>query len=137
MAAAGCVGVGELVDEDEGGAAGEDGVEVHLLEDAAAVVDAAAGDDLEAADERLGLGAAVGLDDADRDVDAVLLPGAGRGQHGVGLADPGGGAEEDLQPAARLAQRLLEQGVRGRTLVVSLGHGARLLTGGRDRQGQG
>ena len=72
VAAAGGVGVGELVDEDELRAAGEDGVEVHLLEHPALVVDPAARDHLEAADQRLGLGAAVGLDDADHDVDAVV-----------------------------------------------------------------
>ncbi len=32
VAAAGDVGVGQLVDEGEGGAAGQDGVDVHLLE---------------------------------------------------------------------------------------------------------
>ena len=40
VAAAGGVGVGELVDERERGAAGEDRVEVHLLERPALVVDA-------------------------------------------------------------------------------------------------
>ena len=41
MPAAGRVGVGELVDQHELRAAREDGVEVHLLEHAALVVDAA------------------------------------------------------------------------------------------------
>ena len=52
VAAAGGVGVGEFVDEDELRAAGEDGVEVHLLERPALVVDPAARDHLEAAHER-------------------------------------------------------------------------------------
>ena len=75
------------------------------------------GERLEPREQRLGLGAAVGLDAADDHVDA-LSAGAARGlEHGVGLADAGGGAEEDLQPAARraafalLGEHPLEQAV--------------------------
>ena len=71
MAAARRVGVRELVDQDELRAARQDRVEVHLLEDAALVVDAPARDDFEPGEQRLGLGAAVRLDDADDDVDAL------------------------------------------------------------------
>jgi hypothetical protein len=49
--------------------------------------------------------AAVGLDHADSHVDALAPALLRRLQHGVGLAHPGGGAEEDLQPAARLPLR--------------------------------
>ena len=52
-------------------------VEVHLLEHAALVVDLAARDDLEPGEQRLGLGAAVGLDHADHDVDALAPCGGG------------------------------------------------------------
>ena len=55
--------------------------------------------------------AAVGLDDADHDVDAFLRRARVRRQHLVGLADAGRGAEEDLQPAARLLLRGLQQRV--------------------------
>ena len=72
MAAAGRVGVGELVDQHDLRPAGDDGVEVHLLEPLALVFDAPARDDLEPFEQRLGLLAAVGLDDADDDVVAVL-----------------------------------------------------------------
>ena len=57
---------------------------------------------VEAVEQGLGLLAAVGLDDADDDVDPVARLGAGRLQHLVGLADAGGGADEDLQPADML-----------------------------------
>ena len=60
------VGVRELVDEGDLGPAGEDRVDVHLLERRAAVVDAAARDDLEVAELLGGLRAAVGLDDSRR-----------------------------------------------------------------------
>ena len=122
MAAFGRVGVGEFVDEDEFRVAGEDGVEIHLLEHPALVVDLAPRDHLEAAHQRLRLGAAVGLDDADHDVDAVFPLGLRRDQHLVGLADAGGGAEEDLQPAAGLAQRFLEERI-GRGALVRFRHG--------------
>ncbi len=64
--------------------------------------------------ERFGLAAAVGLDDADDDVIAVLLAGAGLLQHFVGLADARRGADEDAQlaDAAFLAARRLEQRFR-------------------------
>ena len=122
VAAFGGVGVGEFVDEDEFRVAGEDGVEIHLLEHPTLVVDLAPRDHLEAAHQRSGLGAAVGLDDADHDVDAVFPLGLRRDQHLVGLADAGRGAEEDLQPAAGLAQRFLEERI-GRGALVRFRHG--------------
>ena len=99
MAAAGRVGVRELVDQHDLRPAGEDGVEVHLLERLALVLDAPARNDLEAFEQRLGLLAAVGLDDADDDVVAVLLARAGLLQHLVGLADAGRGTDEDPELA--------------------------------------
>src|SRR5262249_5655139 len=50
---------------------------------------------------------------------AVLLPGARLLQHLVGLADAGGGADEDLEPAGLtlFAPGGLEQGLRRRSLV--------------------
>ena len=59
------------------------------------------------------------FDDADHDIVAVLLPGAGLLQHLVSLADAGRGTDEDFEaagvtlfPAGRL-----EQGLRRRSLV--------------------
>ena len=68
--AAGDIAVGELVDDAELRFARDDRVEVHLLEHDAAVVDAAPGNHLEIAELRLGVGAAVGLDEPDDHVDA-------------------------------------------------------------------
>ena len=69
--AAGRVRVRELVDQDQLGPAREDGVEVHLARapGRGTAIDLAR-DDLEPVEQRLGLGAAVRLDDADDDVDA-------------------------------------------------------------------
>ena len=119
MAAAGRVGMGELVDQHDLRAAGDDGVEVHLLEPLAPVFDAPARNDLEPVEQRLGLLAAVRLDDADDDIVAVLLAGARLLQHLVGLADAGRGADENLElaDAALFPARSLEQGFRRRPLV--------------------
>ena len=108
--------MGELVDEDEAGAglAGEESVEVHLGDLDAAVVDLLAGKDGEAGEEGFGFGAAVGLDDADEKVDAVLELLLGGAEHGVGFAHAGAHAEEDLQAAATGALFLaLEGGEEG------------------------
>ena len=104
---AGGVGVGQLVDEDEGRAAGEGRVEVELAERGAAVLDRARRQPLEPGEERLRLGPAVRLDPADDHVDARGLLSARGLQHGVGLADAGGRSEEDLELPATLARLLL------------------------------
>ena len=122
MPAARRVGVGELVDQHDLRPARDDGVEVHLLEPLAAVLDAPARNDLEPFQQRFGFLAAVRLDDADHNVVAVLAPGARRLQHGVGLADAGRGADEDpqLAGAAFLAPGGFEQGLRRGPLVALL-----------------
>ena len=78
------------------------------------VLDPLARHDLEAVQQRLGLGPAMGLDDADHDIGAGLLFGMRALQHLVGLADAGGGADENLQPAgaAVLAPGCFQQGFR-------------------------
>ena len=117
MTAAGRVGVGEFVDENQRRAPGEDGVDIHLVEHAALVVDLPARDDLKAFDQRLGFLAAVRLDDADHHVDPVGQSGAARHQHLVGLADAGRRAEENPQTTALLPLRMIEQRV-GRGSVI-------------------
>ena len=68
----------------------------------AVVLDASARDDFEPFEQRFGFLAAVGLDDADDDIVAVFLPGAGLLQHLVGLADARRRADEDLELAGAL-----------------------------------
>ena len=67
------VGVGQLVDEGDGGVAGEDGVDVHLLELGLAVLHGPARNDLEIAELLLGARAAVRLDVAHDDVGAAVV----------------------------------------------------------------
>ena len=117
------VGVGELVDQADRRPARQDGVEVHLAERDAAVLDDAGRDDLEVADLLLGLGAAVGLDEADDDVHALGLEPMPLAEHRVGLADAGRRAEVDLEPAPRLAADQVEELLGGRTMEFRRRHG--------------
>ena len=119
MAAARRVGVGELVDQDDLGMTHEDGVEIHLRQRPALVLDAAARNDLETFEQRFGLLAAMGFHHADDDIVTVLPPRTCLLQHLVGLADTRRGADEDLQLAgtAFLAPRRFQQGFRRRPLV--------------------
>ena len=115
VAAAFDVGVSEFVDQHDLRAPRDDGVEVHLRKRLALIVDAPARNDFEAVQQRFGFAAAVGLDDADDDVVAVLLAGVRLLQHFVGLADAGRGADEDLKlaDAPLFAARRFEKRFRG------------------------
>ena len=77
--------------------------------------------DLETAEEGPGLRPPVRLHEADHDVDAVRPELPGSLEHGVGLANAGRGAEEELEPAAGLPRFFLlragEEGVWIRPLV--------------------
>jgi len=96
------LGVGEFVDEDDLGHAGEDGVDIHLGEEGAFVLDFAAGDLFEAGGELGGAGAAMGFDEADDDVFAATTAANAFAEHGEGLADAGGVAKEDFEAATLL-----------------------------------
>ncbi|MGY3342816.1 hypothetical protein ACVWYK_001585 [Bradyrhizobium sp. USDA 4470] len=132
MAAPGGIGVGELVDQCDLRSPLDHGIEVHFLHDLAAIVEPLARDHLEPANQRLSLGPAMGLDKADHDIDAGLAPGMGALQHLVGLADTGGGADEDLQLAVRalLPARGFQQRLRRRSLfgiAALLNHQANII----------
>ena len=85
----GHVGVGQLVDQGHLGAPGQHGVDVHLLEALAPVLEGPAGEDLEVTDLGGGVGPAVGLDDGDHDVGAALVAAPALVEHGEGLAHAG------------------------------------------------
>ena len=98
MPRAGRVRVRELVDEGDLGLAREHGVDVHLLEGHPAVRLGAARHDLEPLDHRRGGRPAVRLDEGHDHVVALAGEAPALLEHGVGLADAGGGAEEHPQP---------------------------------------
>ena len=117
IAAAGGVGVGQFVDQGDGGPAGQHGVDVHLLQHDAAIFDPPPRHLFELADLGDGLRAAVRLDEADDHVDAVLPQPIAFLEHVVGLAHAGGEAEVDLQPAALLAADEVEEQSRAWAVV--------------------
>ena len=118
MAAAGRIGVGKLVDEDDARMAGDDGIEVHFLDRLAVVDNGFAGNDFEALEQGFGLLASMGLDYADDHIDALLALCLGVLEHFVGLADAGRGADENPQLAgtACLLPGRFQQGFRRWTL---------------------
>ena len=94
--AAGNVGVGEFVDDNGVGMAGDDGVDVHLLQVDATIRDNALRDDFEVADAGLGFGTAVGFNKADDDIDGLLVDHAiGVVDHVIGFADAGSRTDVD------------------------------------------
>ncbi len=99
MAAAGDVGMGEFVDQGNLRMPRDHGIEVHLLKHLILVFDPPARNDFQPPQQRFGLGPSVGLDEAHDDVGASFQLGVRALQHFVGLADAGGGADENLQPA--------------------------------------
>ena len=112
MAAAGDVGVGQLIDQDELRPPFEDRVQVHFRHGLAAIVHSASRHRLQPHGQTHGLRSAVGLDDADHHVDALAPPGLRGGEHLVCLAHAGCRTEEDLQTAAGGFLRLPQQGIR-------------------------
>ena len=134
VTAAGRVGVGQLVDEDQRRLAGQRAVEVELLQRGAAVLDGTARKDLEPAQQRLGLGPAVQLDVADHEVDTVIALLTGGLEHRVRLADAGRGAEEHLQLAATLSSlQLLDAGQQRIGIGPGGAHGASVAPAGLRR----
>ena len=132
VARAGRVGVGQLVHEDHAGRALQRGVEIELLQGDAAVLQPAARQHRQPFQQRGRLRAAVGLDHAHDDLDALAGTGARRFQHRVRLPHAGGRAEEDLEAAARrppfLLAYLREEGLR---IGPAVGHAHKLTSGRR------
>ena len=97
--AAGDVGVGQLIDDRNLRMTGDDGIDIHFLDDDLVVFDFSPGDDFEAVDQFGGLSAAVGFDEADDDVDFLSLEALGLLEHAISFADTGTVAQVDLQAA--------------------------------------
>src|SRR4029077_5916477 len=99
------VGMGELVNQGDLRTSLENGIEVHLLEHGAAVLDALARDQLEAGEELLGAGSSVSLDVGDGDILAALLSLPTLFEHGERLARARRRSQVDLQPPATPCRR--------------------------------
>ena len=100
------------------GLAGQDRVDVHLLECAFPILEAAARHDLEVGDLLRGLCAAVRLDEPDDDVGAAVVAPAALVQHGERLADTGRGTEVDAQRASGHGPSVACEQASGREAAV-------------------
>ena len=120
VAAPGCIGMSEFIDEHQLGSALEDGIEIHLLQIMALISNPPSRYDLQALEQGLGLLASMGLNHPDHDVDLLMLLGPGGLQHLISLADSGCRAEKDLQPPLRFPLSTLEQGIGRRPLILIL-----------------
>ncbi len=115
MAAFGRIGVREFVDDDQFRTPLQGAVEVEFLNRASLPFHLAARQDFEVADQPLGVGAPMRLDEADDDVDALLLEQPRALQHRIGLADARRGADKHQQAAALALFGQREQRVRVRS----------------------
>ena len=95
------------------------------MHDLVAVNDRLAGNHLEAFEQLLRLVPAVCFNQADDYVTTARFFAAGRREHGVGLADAGRGAEENLEMPSTLSLGQGEQCIRRSSLVCHFsGHSA-------------
>src|SRR6266576_5928082 len=90
----------QFIDDRYLGMALENRVEIHLLDNHAAIIDALARHHLESLDQCCGVGSIVRFDKCQHHVDAPLLQGMSLFEHLVSLTDAGGRADENLQPSA-------------------------------------
>ena len=124
MAAAGHVGVGKFVDQQQVRTARQRGVEIELLHDLVAIDDRLARQHLEAVDQLLGFAPSVRFDQADNDIAAARFVRAGGAEHGVGFSDAGSGAEKNLQMSAPFLSGQGEERVGRSSLRCVGGHSA-------------
>ncbi|MCY1290775.1 hypothetical protein D9M70_399350 [compost metagenome] len=111
VAAAGGVAVGQLVDQRQLRRIGEQAVEVQLGELDAAVLGAQRWLLRQSGEQRLGLGAAVGLDDPRALLHTLTQLAVRRLQHGEGLAHARRGAEEYLEATPAHPWQVGKQGI--------------------------
>ncbi|MDT4822712.1 hypothetical protein FQZ97_559230 [compost metagenome] len=111
VAAAGGVAVGQLVDQRQLRRIGEQAVEVQLGELDAAVLGAQRWLLRQSGEQRLGLGAAVGLDDPRAQLHTLTQLAVRRLQHGEGLAHARRGAEEYLEATPAHPWQVGKQGI--------------------------
>ena len=102
MPGTGYIGMRQLIHQDQAGLALQDGVNIHLAQLDIVIGELAGRDKFQPVDERLGLGPFMGLDVTHHHIHALPFALVSGFQHGVGLANPGGIAQENLQVAAFL-----------------------------------
>ena len=104
----------QFIDQDQGGVAGQGGIEVKFVEGGATILHGTTWQHVEPLQQGCGLGPAVGIDPAHDHIDALGTPLVGGFKHGVRFANAGRGAKEDLEfPAGLLGLFLLDTGEQG------------------------
>ena len=105
------VGMRQFIDQQDRGRALERGVEIEFAARDAAIANFQEWELLESLQETLGFASPVRFHIADHHIDAGRSRAARGFEHGIGLADAGGSAEEDLKPSPSLERlALLEFG---------------------------
>ena len=130
VAAAGDVGVRQLIEQQQARLARQRLVEIELAEDLVDVDDRLARDELKAGKQRFRLAPPVRLDQTDDHVAAFRLRRVRRRQHGVGLADARRRTQENLQPSASALLGDGEDGVRRSSLGRRGWHGDQVCLAG-------
>jgi hypothetical protein len=87
--------MGQLVYQDDLGLTGQDRIDIHFADFAAATGCFTRGDHFDAFKQGIGFGLVVSFDQADDQVCAFGLFAPGRFQHGIGLADTGSITEKN------------------------------------------
>ena len=105
MLAAGNIGVGQFVDQDDVRLPGDDGVDIHFFEDGSFVFDDFARDGFDLRGKFFDSLAAVGFHDADDDVFAATPAAQRFAEHAVRFAHARGVAEKKLEYATRFLRR--------------------------------
>src|SRR5262249_49756721 len=100
ISAARRVRVCQLIDEHDLRMALDDRIGIHLFDHDPAIFDLPPRHELQTLDELRRLGAAMGFNKADHDIDAILLESLALHQHLIRLADAGAIAEIELEPPA-------------------------------------
>src|SRR5262245_5076015 len=114
--------MGKFVDQQQSRATRERSVEIELVHDLVAVDDRLAWQDFEAVDELLGLAPAMRFDQPGNDIAAAQFLGAAGAEHGIGLPDPGSGAEKNFQVSPPFLFGQGEERVRRGSLLCVGGH---------------
>jgi len=111
VAHAGGVGMGQLIEQQQRGAALQGGVEVEFLQRLAAIGHGDAGHGFQLAHGILRAGAAVGFDEPGHHIHPALALGMGGGEHLPGFADARRGTQKDFQMAAPSLGHAGQEGV--------------------------
>ena len=90
--------MGQLVHERYLGLAGDDRVDVHLVQELTTVFEGSGRHDFQIADRGTGVGPVIGLHPADDHIGAAVSATTPLAEHRIGFTHPGGVAQIDAQP---------------------------------------